>query len=186
MTPLGVSFRHTTWLRSAHVLPNSEITSAPGKFWATRKLNELSTLNRIRERERHRRNTADKHASDRNKSVVRFGQNCADQSQFHTSTAYRDGRRRSRTGSRRARSSVGLARLVLVPAVRRLRESRSKRGRSRLRYPPAPSSVSTSAISFCRTQQSCSVRQIASDGNHLELMPCQSSMLSQRTVGWNR
>ena len=105
------------------------------------------------EPERHRRSTADKRASDRNKSVARFDHNCAGRSQDHTSTAYRGGGRRSRTGSRRSRSSDRLERLVLVLAVQLLRANRAMRGRLRQRYPQAPTLLSTSAISFYRTQR---------------------------------
>jgi hypothetical protein len=148
---VGVSFRHSTDCTQPRAR-EFKITSATGTFWTARKLHEPSSLNRIRERVRHRRSIADKRASHRNKSVARFDHNCAGRSQFHTSTAYRDGRRGLRTGSHRVRSLGRQGRPEPVPVVQRLRASRSMPGRPCLRCPQAPSFFSTSAFPFARTR----------------------------------
>jgi hypothetical protein len=138
---LGVSLRHTRGC----IQPTCSRT--PNNISA----GEVS-LNRSQERARHRRSTADRNASDRNKSVARFDHNCAGRSQFHTSTAYRDGRRGLRTGSHKVRSLGRQGRPEPVPVVQRLRASRSMPGRPCLRCPQAPSFFSTSAFPFARTQ----------------------------------
>ena len=138
---LGVSFRHTRGC----IQPTCSRT--PNNISA----GEVS-LNRSQERARHRRSIADKHASDRNKSVARFDHNCAGRSLDRTSTAYRDGGRRLRTGSHRVHSPGRYERPGPVPAVQRLRASRSMPGRPCLRCPQAPSFFSTSAFPFARTQ----------------------------------